>query len=115
MLLVTALAALAIPAAYVQAASGASKASCLTSSKRDPLAFTNAKTLDTKAIVRGLGLTPEQVREVRARLASYGGPRRFTLDGIGLTPYQIREINRRIAAQPSGVELSVGGDSSCWP
>jgi len=41
------------------------------------LDLTTRRGLDTTRILSGLGLTPDQVREVRARLVSYWGARPF--------------------------------------
>jgi hypothetical protein len=98
-LALTIVVAAALAAAQLSTADAAVQANCLTSTKRDPLALTNAKGLDDGRIIGGLGLTPDQVRAVSSRLASYGGSREFTLDGLGLTPDQISEIKRRIAVQ----------------
>jgi hypothetical protein len=81
------------------AAPATTQANCLTSTKRDPLGISTNPALRANAIVRGLGLTADQTREVRARLARYRPSRPFTLDGLGLTSEQTREIRRRLAAQ----------------
>lgn len=65
------------------------------------LQLTNTKALNTGRILDGLeGLTPDQVRELRARLVTYNSVRGFKgLDGMGLTPEQITEIQHRINVQ----------------
>ena len=65
------------------------------------LQLTTTKALSTSRILSGIvGLTPDQVRELRSRLASYNSARGFKgLDGMGLTPEQIQEIQRRIDVQ----------------
>lgn len=64
------------------------------------LNLTTATELNTSAITRNIGLTPIEVRELRARLTEYNSIRGFPgLDGLGLTDSQIATINARIAAQ----------------
>ena len=64
------------------------------------LELTTHAELNTSAIVNGLGLTPDQVRQARARLSQYGSIRGFPgLDGLGLTADQVSQMNARIAAQ----------------
>lgn len=64
------------------------------------LNFTNTKALATSRIVKGLPLTPDQVREVRSRLVQYSSVRGYPgIDDLGLPPDVVAEINRRIAVQ----------------
>jgi hypothetical protein len=90
----------ALAAAHVSTADAAVQANCLTSTKLRPLNITPRRALDTDQIIRGLELTPDQKRALRARLAGYPPRpgRECTLGDLGLTPEQIAEIERRLAA-----------------
>lgn len=90
----------AIVAVCVLAGIAAAQVHAAPAYTRDCLDQTTARALDTKRVVGGLGLPADQVRELRARLSTYGSVRNdFTLNGLGLTAAQITEIKRRIAVQ----------------
>lgn len=64
------------------------------------LQYTNTQALPTTQIVKGLPLSPDQVREVRSRLIQYNSVRGYPgIDDLGLPPEIVAEINRRIKAQ----------------
>ena len=64
------------------------------------LQYTTTKALATPRILKGLPLTPDQVREVRSRLSQYNSVRGYPgIDDLGLPPDVVAEINRRIAVQ----------------
>jgi hypothetical protein len=66
----------------------------------DCLQYTTAQGLRTARILRGLPLTPDQVREVRSRLSQYNSVRGYPgIDDLGLPPAVVAEIKRRIALQ----------------
>lgn len=66
----------------------------------DCFKLTTREALRSKQITRDLGLTVDQVKELRARLATYNSVRGFAgLDGLGLTGAQRAEIMRRIQLQ----------------
>ena len=66
----------------------------------DCLQYTTAQGLRTARILRGLPLTPDQVREVRTRLSQYNSVRGYPgIDDLGLPPEVVAEIKRRIAVQ----------------
>lgn len=81
----------ALIALTLASSAGATQTSCLDTAQ--------AK-VATSAMADGLGLTPAQVKAVRARLSTYGSVQGFAgFDGLGLTAAQIVELKRRLAAQ----------------
>jgi hypothetical protein len=75
------------------------------------LDLTGRTGIRSKGIADNLGLTPDQVREVRSRISTYWSLRGFEgLDGIGLTPEQETEILRRLAIEAKKSSWPLG-----WP
>jgi hypothetical protein len=90
-----------IAASVCVLALGASTAVAATPNLAKCLDLTGTSGLPTRKIADNIGVTPDQEREVRARLTGYQrDPLAFpaALDGIGLTPEQITEIMRRVEA-----------------
>lgn len=63
------------------------------------LNLTVASHVSTSSVLQGLGLTPDQIREMRSRLSQYTTFGQFSdFGGIGLTQQQIATIKARLAA-----------------
>lgn len=54
--------------------------------------------LDTKSIIQGLDISPDQTRELRSRLSQFNTPKFVGLNGLGLTPEVIATLTRRLKA-----------------
>jgi hypothetical protein len=76
----------------------------------------NRTALSVDRVIADLGLTADQKRALRARLASYDSVRGFEgFGGLGLTSAQIGEMKRRIAVQEAAMRRKYPLGWPCAP